>query len=193
MFEFVKEAETEGVMQIILFGSVAKEEADLRSDIDFFIVVKDKRIKNKIQEIGYQLEKKYDRSIQLTFSDPKFKGFDESFLEDIFREGIILFSLEPVIRTEKLKLTPCTLFSFSLVDLSQSEKMKVKRALYGGESYSTYKNKIYKSKVKGLIPEKCKIGKGCVLVKGKQERAVEGLFERFKIKYRKTKIWKSEL
>jgi len=194
VFDFVKNiVNIEEIIQIILFGSVAKEEADARSDIDFFIILdrKNKNIQKQIQDIAYKIEKDYDRNIQLTFSEESLKGFDESFLEDIFTNGMIIFSRKHSIKVKSLKLNPFVIFSFSLKNLTQSDKMKIKRALYGGKSYSKYKKKIYKTKVTGLLTEENKLGKGSLIIERNKSKTIEKIFRRFDLEYKKMEVWKS--
>ncbi len=194
VFDFVKNVvNIEEIIQIILFGSVAKEEADARSDIDFFIILdkKNKKIQKQIRDVTYKIEKDYDRSIQLTFSEESLKGFDESFLEDIFTNGIIIFSRKYSIKVKNLKLNPFIIFSFSLKNLTQSEKMKIKRALYGGKSYSKYKKKIYRTKIVGLLSEENKLGKGSLIIERNKSKTIEKIFRRFGLKYKKMEVWRS--
>ena len=72
IFKFARLASVDDVAYIFLFGSVAKGDADRRSDIDIFIVFdtydkdfEDMEAKVKISEIAFTLEKEYDRRIQL--------------------------------------------------------------------------------------------------------------------------------
>lgn len=194
VYDFAKEAaDVEGVVQIILFGSVAKEEADERSDVDFFIVLdkKNKKIQKLVQDIAYDVEKKHNRTVQLTFSGRSLEGIDASFLEDVFGHGIVVFSRETALTIRGLKLDPLAVFSFSLKNLSQADKMRVKRALYGGESSSRYKKKVYKTQMAGLISKENKLGRGSLIVERSKSRTIEELFKRFGLNYKKTEIWAS--
>lgn len=193
-YDFVKEAaEVEGVVQIILFGSVAKEEADERSDVDFFIVLdrKNEKIQTRLRDIAYGLEKKYDRNVQLTFSGRSLEGFDASFIEDVFGHGTVIFSRETALKVRDMRLHPFAVFSFSLKNMPQADKMRVKRALYGGESRSSYKKKVYRTRMAGLIPKENRLGKGAFIAERSKSRIVEKIFKRFNVNHKKRDVWMS--
>lgn len=194
VYDFAKEAaEVEDIVQIILFGSVAKEEADERSDVDFFIVLdkKNRKIQKQVQDIAYALEKRYDRSVQLTFSGRSLEGVDASFLEDVFGNGLVVFSREMVLKVRNLRLDPLAVFSFSMNNLSQADKMRVKRALYGGESHSSYKEKVYRTQAAGLIPKENRLGKGAFIAERSKSRTIEEIFKKFGVNHKKTDVWMS--
>ena len=79
IFEFAKEVSSlNNVNYIFLFGSVAREEADKRSDIDLCVVINNND-KKKISSIALDLEKKYDKNIQLVISQ-NFIKVDKYFI-----------------------------------------------------------------------------------------------------------------
>jgi predicted nucleotidyltransferase len=67
-----------GVAYIFLFGSVAKGDADLRSDVDILVVIDtfsqefdSTEAKTRISELALTLEKEFDRNIQVVFTNKK--------------------------------------------------------------------------------------------------------------------------
>lgn len=191
-FEFAKKTSSlNNVLFVFLFGSVAREEADKRSDIDFCVITNNND-KKKISSIALDLEKKYDKNIQLVINK-NFTKLDSYFIKNLFQEGILLYASNPIIKLKNLKCEEFTLFSFSLSNLSQSEKMKIKRALYGYETEKKQKNKVYKSTSKGLVRELngLSVGRGAILIPIKNSRYVENIFEDKKIKFEKTSLFKA--
>lgn len=191
-FEFAKKTSSlDNVSFLFLFGSVAREEADKRSDVDFCVIINNNDRK-EISSIALDLEKKYDKNIQLVVSK-NFTKLDPYFIKNLFQESILLYAKNPIIKLKNLKCEEFTLFSFSLSNLPQSEKMKVKRALYGYETEKRQKNKVYKSKSKGLVKDFSGffIGKGAILIPIKSSKYIENLFTDKKIKFNKTSLFRA--
>lgn len=192
VFDFVRETyRNENVGQIVLFGSVAQGKADKRSDVDFLVMLsrKSKVSEKEIQNIAYALEKRHNVSIQVTFASERFEDFDESFLEDVFRTGLVFYSREASIKVGGLKLAPRSIFSFTLDGLNQVEKMRVKMALYGRRTKSKYKNKVYLSETEGLIFNRERLGSGAIIVDSKKTPFIERLLKKMKVEYRKFDVW----
>lgn len=202
VFEFVKRvSEFENIHSIILFGSVARGEVDSRSDIDFFIIfdtnknIAELKERGEVSKVALNLEKEYDRNIQLVFSNKNFDKLDRQFIEEVFKEGIILFGKNPVVDIKKLKLMPYTLIYYSLRNLSKSEKMRVKRALYGHTTYKEYKGKIYKSEVKGLIEEVKgkRTGIASILIPTTKSKIFMDILKNFNVEFQRLDVWISQV
>lgn len=187
IYDFIEKiCDVEGLLEVVLFGSVARGEAKRGSDIDFFVVVEREEAKEEVRKV----KEETDENFELTFSDRNFSKYGESFVSEVYGEGIILYSKRPKLQMEELgKLEPRTLISFSLTNLSQSDKMKIKRALYGSKSRTTYKGKEYQSEVQGLVPEEGRVGRGAILVSKKTERKVEEVFSQYEVVFRKIGVW----
>jgi predicted nucleotidyltransferase len=201
VFEFVKQVSSiPKIYGVFLFGSVAKGEADSRSDIDFLIVLDTQQDpdlldeRNKVSKIALDLEKKFDRNIQIVLSNTRFDKLDGQFIEDVLREGIILFGRPLVMADNKLGFSPYVLIHYELTDLSSSGKMKVKRALYGYETRRSYKGKVYTSRTKGLVNELDgkRTGIASILLPQRKSRPVLETLERFGAKISKEMVWLPE-
>ena len=191
VFEFAKEAGSlANVLYIFLFGSAARGEADKRSDIDFCVLIDDEN-KKMVSSIALDLEKKYDKSMQLVISR-NFSGLDKYFISQLFKEGILLYGKSPLIQIKGIGFDGYALFSFSLKNLSQPDKMKLKRALYG---YSTIKKgrKLYRSFSKGLVAELngLFIGRGAVFMPIGKTQIIKNLFDSRKIKFKRLDLFKA--
>lgn len=202
VFEFVKRVSSiPKIYGIFIFGSVAKGEADARSDIDFLIVLdtpQDPNLlneRNKVSKIALDIEKKFNKDIQLVFSNIKFDGLDGQFIEQVLREGIILFGRAPIIIDKKLGFSPYTLIHYELTSLNPSDKMKVKRALYGYKTKRRYKGKVYTSHMKGLVKQLDgkRTGIASILLPHRKSRRVLETLEKFGARVSREMVWLPEV
>lgn len=190
VFEFSKQVSSlSNILYVFLFGSVARGEADKRSDIDFCVIAGDD-YKKKISSIALDLEKKYDKNIQLVISK-NFEKLDEYFVSQLFKEGILLYGRSPLVKIKDIGFRGYALFSFSLKNINQSEKMKIKRVLYG---YSTTKKekKVYKSFSKGLVKEfnGIPVGRGAVLIPLEKAGIIEEIFNSKKVGFERYDLFR---
>lgn len=202
VFDFAKQASSiPKLYGIFLFGSVARGEADSRSDIDFLIVfdtTQDPNLlneRNMVSKIALDLGEKFDQNIQLVFSNINFDKLDGQFVEDVLREGIILFGRAPLIIDKKLGFSPYTLIHYKLTGLQHSDKMKVKRALYGYETKRRFKGKLYTSQVDGLLKELNgkRTGIASILIPYRKSQPILETLETFGAKINKEMIWLTEV
>lgn len=190
VFEFAREvSKLNNVLHVFLFGSAARGSADRRSDVDFCVIIDDND-KKRVSSIALDLEKKYDRNIQLVVSR-NFGKLDKYFISQLFKEGILLYGKSPFVDVKGMRFDGYALFSFSLSNLSQSSKMKIKRILYG---YSTSKKgaKLYKSFSKGLVKEfnGIFVGRGAILVPSSKAKNIEEVFALRKVKFKRIDMFK---
>ncbi len=201
-FEFAKKVSDIDIVQsVVLFGSVAKGEADARSDVDILIIfdspkpISSIRERIEITRISQDLEKKFDKNMQIVFTNREFDKLDRQFIENVFREGIMLYGKTPQVDVEKLKLEPHSLVYFSLRKLGKSDKMKVKKALYGHKTVKKYKNKVYKSEIVGLVEQfgGRRTGIASVLIPAKSTKELVDALERFGVEYELLDVWISRV
>jgi predicted nucleotidyltransferase len=198
VFKFAKHASVNGVAYIILFGSVAKGDADRRSDVDILVVLDTyshdfdtMEVKKMISELALTLEKEYDRNIQVVFTNKKYEGLDEYFVEKVMREGIVIFSHSASITIDGLESEPYSLIIYGLGDISIKEKMRVKRLMYGHRSKKIIKGKTYISEKIGLIHQLqgLRIAAGAVAIPQKKINDIENELNKLNITYKKLDIW----
>jgi predicted nucleotidyltransferase len=182
--EFAKKIRNiEGILSILLFGSVARNEDDLISDIDIAIIhcSKDRTL----------LMKKANRlkpeNVQLTFLHIDDLPKEPELVSAFSGEGLLLYGSPIVLKAKTLELKPKTIISYSLSGLKQTEKMKVNRALYGSVSISGK----YKTVTHGLIAEPGieKINRGVLLAERVKAPKIVGVLKRFGAKVRQIHIW----
>jgi predicted nucleotidyltransferase len=202
VFEFAKRvSDIPVVRSVILFGSVAKGEADARSDADLLIVLDVKGSVSKlperkrVSEVALDLEKKFGRRISLVFSNRNFDRLDRQFVETVLTEGSVLYGGVPRVAMRKLELEPHTLVYFSLRGMEKSEKMKLKRALYGHRTFKWHKGKTYKSETTGLVERLGgkRTGIASILVPARSFKELRSVLERFGAEYEKEDVWISRI
>ena len=181
------------VETIIIFGSIAREEANARSDVDVCIVqLLD--VTEEISNIILDIEKKYNRNINVVFTDRMFSGLDRQFIETILREGIVVCGKIPPVSIQRLKLEPYEIIRYDISALSQSDKMRIKRLLYGTKTRKVYKGKTYESEKRGLVKDfgGLRIGIASILIPERESWVVEKLLRKYDINIRKITIWLSK-
>jgi predicted nucleotidyltransferase len=182
------------IQSTVLFGSYARKQNHSQSDIDICMIITNEKSKNKISNQILGLEKKYNKNINILITTPSFKDLDRQLVETILREGIVLYGTLPDISIKQLELEPYVIIKYDLSHLSQSEKMKIKRLLYGIKTKKKYKGKIYESKQKGIVEDfgGLRIGIASILIPEKLSWEVEDKLRQYDISLRKITIWLSK-
>lgn len=186
VFEFVKEiSDLNEIISVTLFGSVAKGEATSISDIDFLVIVSTIKIEKNIIKIANSISNKYNKKFQVIVKTKKLEGLDSSMIEDISKDGILLYGLPIKVKQKDLELEPYLLAIYSLIELPQSEKMKFKRAFFGSESVFKAKTKKYKTVQEGLLKiyNGARLGRGAIIFPSKHKEIIKQL-EYFKVKFK---------
>ena len=189
VFEFDRKvSELDNVRHIFLFGSVAREQADKRSDVDLCVIIDDVN-KKGISKIALDLEKKYDKNIQLVISR-NFSKLDKYFVDKLLEEGVLLFSKDPSIKLKDVKFEVFLLISYSLRNLAHKDKMKIKARFYGYSTKKMVNRKVYKSSYEGLIKQLngLSVGAGAVLVPLRSAQPIISILDSFNVKYTKIKL-----
>ena len=178
---------------VIIFGSVARDQAGKESDLDICIILKNENLKSNISNKILDLEEKYDKNINLVFTNPSFKNLDRQFIETILREGIVVYGKKPDASIQQLELEPYEIIKFDLSNLDHSKKMKIKRLLYGIKTEKKYKGKIYTNKQKGLVEklDGLRIGIASILIPEKKSWEIENILRENGVSLRKITIWLS--
>jgi len=181
------------IESVIVFGSVARDQAGNESDLDICIVLKNENIKDNISNKILDLEEKYDKNINLVFTDSSFKSLDRQFIETILREGITIYGKKPDASIQQLEHEPYEIIKFDLSNLDQSKKMKIKKLLYGIKTKKRYKGKIYTNKQEGLVEKLggLRIGIASILIPEKNSWELENILRENGVSLRKITIWLS--
>jgi predicted nucleotidyltransferase len=109
VYAFLKlqEQALEGLKGIVLFGSIARGEADRRSDIDLFVLVDENATatRRSVQDIVQQLEEqrfdgdRYDYHVVTESIESALNYHDR--LRPIFSEGIVLYETDDLHRVKE--------------------------------------------------------------------------------------------
>ena len=172
---------------VVLYGSYARGENTSRSDIDLFILTTKIKTQEEIQNKVIGLESEVGRNIQPTIRTiSELQKTDSGLLQNIFKEGKVLYLREPAEISSALLLQqkPYIIYSFRISKLSQRDKVRFNRSLY------EQKRKGYK--YKGLLNELGgkKLSSGCVMVPNNQKEKIEKFFKKLKVKFEQLKVWK---
>ncbi len=179
--------EEKGVIQIILFGSVARGEDKPNSDVDVAIIYEGR---DKF-EIMKEVNKKKNEKIQATFLNINELSNEIELVGALSGEGILLYGRPIIIKSGNTELEAKILINYSLSGLKQTDKVKVNRALYGSVSQSEFKGKKYKTETNGMINEPGieKINKGVLLVYRNKSTKIINMFKRFGVEYKEIPLW----
>lgn len=175
------------VLQIVLFGSVARGEDTAASDIDIAI------IHDSPDEFSFmkEINKKKSEKIQTTFISIDTLPKETEIVGALCGEGLLLYGSPITFDVKNISLQSKVIFSYSLISLPQNQKMKVNRALYGSISKVLIKQKVYKSEFKGMAqkPTVEKIQKGVLLVDRRYAPQIVGVFKHFQVQYQEIAVW----
>jgi predicted nucleotidyltransferase len=175
------------VKVIILYGSFARGEYTSRSDIDLLILTTKRETQREVQNKIIKLESEIDRNIQPTVRTiSELQKTDSGLLQNIFKEGKILYLKEPAEIPSALLLQqkPYLIYSFKISNLSQKDKVRFNRTFYE-QAKKGYK-------YNGLLNELAgkKISPGCVIVPISHKEKIEKFFKKFNVSFEQLKVWK---
>lgn len=179
---------TKNILQVILFGSVARGEDNAKSDIDIAIIHNTEKFK-----LMEPINRFVDENIQLSYLNIKDLPEETELMSALSGEGILLYGQALNVKLNKNDLKPKLLVSYDLSGLAKPEQMKVNRALHGSISVNKYKRKVYRTIVKGMAGEEGieKFSRSVLLVDRRKSAKITGLFKRFNVKWREIDIWTS--
>jgi len=180
-------SEIADVKVIILYGSFARGEYTSRSDIDLLILTTKRETQREVQNKIIKLESEIDRNIQPTVRTiSELQKTDSGLLQNIFKEGKILYLKEPAEIPSALLLQqkPYLIYSFKISNLSQKDKVRFNRTFYE-QAKKGYK-------YNGLLNELAgkKISPGCVIVPISHKEKIEKFFKKFNVSFEQLKVWK---
>jgi predicted nucleotidyltransferase len=179
------------INQIILFGSVAKDDFDKESDIDIFIDTEED-IEKEYKNALFNFEKRSERTWKLkeidfpinSIRDNLKKEKWDNLRQEISSNGIILYGR---YKKELKELEHKIMITYSIKKLNSNKKMKIIRILNG---YKNIKNKkVYIQK--GLIEKtnSKKIDTNSIIIKYDYLNDFKKIFKDNKVSYTIKEIW----
>ena len=174
---------------IILYGSLAREDFDKRSDIDLMIVIKEEQPTNFspiISEIISDLKPHREiRTILTNMND-----YDEDYYQNVIRDGRVLFG-KLLLSPDNIALQPYLLISYDLSGKKNSLQVRISKKVHGYKSKKILdgKEKIYK--YTGLIDiEGAKlVSKSALILPYSKGLEFINELNRLKITNKNFKIW----
>jgi predicted nucleotidyltransferase len=178
----------EKIEQIILYGSIAKGEANTESDVDIFVNTADnlnKKIEEVVEEFYHSREfllfKLKNIEPKLSVKVGELKKW-ESLQQSIINTGIILWGKSEVgLKVTKTK--PKLLFFWENI----------------GTNRGAFLNKLYGYKLKGKkyyglisMVKGEKLGKSSILIPSQYKEKIWPLFKKYKVKVKQIKVFVEE-
>lgn len=177
-----------GILQIILFGSVAKGEDKSDSDIDIAIIHNLKETENLKNFVNKFIHEK----IQVVYMDVNGLSKEIELVSALTGEGLLLYGKPIKVVFDKKELNPFVLIIYDTRDLEKKKRMLLNRALHGSVSKSEYKGKTYKTETKGIVFQAgiVKLTNACLLAEPKKAVIVRETLKSFNARYKEELIWK---
>lgn len=177
-----------GILQIVLFGSVARGEDTIKSDIDIAVIhnLKD------IEKLKSFVNKIIDDKIQAVYISLDKLPNEIELASAITGEGLLLYGRPIRINVRDKEIKPFILIVYNTTELDKKKRMLLNRALHGSISRNKHKGKIYKSEAKGILaqPGITKLARACLLAEPKKAAAIRGVLRRFGAIFKEEMIWK---
>lgn len=183
---------SQGINNIILFGSVARGDFDEESDIDVFVDTK-KNIEEEVHKVmslfnQSELQKKWElKGIKNEISVKVGDLSKWRLRRDIITDGILLYGKFKDIAKD---IEYYLLLTLSFRKFRQSQKVKLWRKLYG------YKQKVGKKVYhsKGIVDKSnTKRLENCLIVPMKNKKEILDFLNKEGIKYSVNEIWSDNI
>lgn len=187
--EFANELrKVRGILQIVLFGSVARGEDKISSDIDIAIV---HDLKN-IESLKSFINKLVHEKIQVVYVSINKLANEIELVSALTGEGLLLYGKPIKVIFNRKQLKPFVLIIYDTIGLEKKKRMLLNRALHGSVSQNKYKGKTYKTETKGIIAQAgiVKLTKACLLAEPKKAVIIRDTLKRFNAKFKEELIWK---
>lgn len=190
------------IRTVILYGSVARGEADRRSDVDLAVFVSDpdpehSRDFARILQVARELTERMQRDLGtlnrfdvVGISTQKLGQTDKSFLLNLLEEGVVLRGkLE--LKAGGLGLRPWELFTYDLSAVDPRRRVRICQKLFGHRSRKRVGRKSFEYRYSGLVESwgAIRVGKSVLLVDRKHERAAEHFFRLERVPYQRVRVW----
>ena len=183
----IKRLRNKHILQIVLFGSVARGEDTPASDIDIAII----HNLDNLETLKSRIHKFQNEKIQASYFHIKQLPKETEIMSALTGEGILLYGKPINVKIDKKGIMPKVLIVYDTSEISKSERMKLNRALHGGLSKSRYKKRQYVSKMTGILEEKGiqKLAKAVLLAEPKKAAKVVRTLKLYGVEFRETSVW----
>jgi predicted nucleotidyltransferase len=187
LFDFgEKVGKIPGVLIAALFGSAARGEATIDSDIDIAVIYakKNEMIMKRVEELApprahivHVTSKELEKNLSLAGA--------------LSGEGLLLSGKPVVLQAQKLKLKPMVIIAYDTKELDTNMRNKLNHALYGRTSTVLERGKRVARRYKGLTarPGILKIGKAVLLASRERAPMITKTLEAHKARWKEIPVW----
>lgn len=198
--EFIKKAVkiSDAIAEIILYGSVARGEADTRSDVDLFLLLwkpLDGTTESKLFKLAREIsnahfyKKQEWNKINLVLCGPKdISKFDVSTLKAMLGGNRLYSKFESLTM---LPLKPAIILHLDLEKVNERAKKRMDAALRGWTSTYVSKGKKIKKRYEGLLRRyrAKRFSRDTYLIPVNNAKIFYDFFSRLGIPFVETKVW----
>jgi len=174
------------VLAVTLFGSVARGEATIDSDIDVAVIYakKDEAIMKRVEEF-------VPPRVHIVHITAQELEKNVSLAGALSGEGLLLFGKPVVLQAQKLRLRPMVIIAYDTSELDANTRNKLSHALYGRVSAVERGKKRYVSKYEGITARLgvLKIGKAVLMMPREKVPLVTKTLEAHGAKWKEIPIW----
>lgn len=175
------------VLAVTLFGSAARGEATIDSDIDIAVIYAKKN-----ETIMKRVEGFAPPRVHVVHITPRELEKNVSLAGALSGEGFLLFGKPVVLQAQKLKLRPMVIIVYDTGELDVNTRNKLSHALYGRISTTGKRGKkLYARRYEGITarPGISKIGKAVLLVSREKAAAITKTLETYGAKWKEIPVW----
>jgi predicted nucleotidyltransferase len=176
-------AKVNDVGALIIFGSIVRGEASLKSDIDVMVVPLKKKIsknlKKRVSKILKEIEDEHRLKVSFSLIVPTGRE-DPYFMWETLKEGVVVY-IKPEAAIHSIgNVKPYALISYSYTGLKENDKKKVQRFLFESK--------------KGVRIDKDNkmeyIAASVILLSLEKSEYVTEFFDNIHLQYSLMKIWR---
>jgi predicted nucleotidyltransferase len=173
----------QGVIGILLFGSLARGDYDEYSDYDLLVLFEDKTLMWRSWDELFQAVSDLKLNLHVIPETlEELKTANPVFLNELFKHAKVLFARLPLeVFLQPLKLESFCLISYDMSGLNYRDKMKVIYSLYR-------KGGVGAVATMGGI----KLSDGCVLIPNSASDEIAAILNSFDVEAKKLEIYVSE-
>ena len=174
------------VLAVTMFGSAARGEATIDSDIDIAVIYTKKE-----EVVMKQVEGLAPSRVHILHVTPRELEKNVSLAGALSGEGLVLFGKPVVLQAQKLKLKPMVIIAYDTEGLDINARNKLSHALYGRASTIKREGKLYVRRYEGVTarPGILKIGKAVLLVSRERAPSITKTLEAHGAKWKEIAIW----
>lgn len=178
--------ELPNVLTVVLFGSAARGEATIDSDVDIAVVYvkKNDALMKRVEEFAPPRV----HIVHVTFRE---LGKNVALAGALGGEGLLLSGKPVILQAQKLKLKPMMIITYDTRELDVNARNKLNHALYGRTSVTKRGKKRCVRRYEGLTarPGITKIGKAVLLVSREKAPTITKTLEAHGAKWKEIPVW----